>query len=194
MHEGSKIAGAMQLKHHFLLSMPGMAETNIFSRALTYICQHDKNGAMGLIVNREIDLTIGDIFLQMNITPGDLGITHRQAHMGGPVDQKHGFVLHSSDLAWSSSVRIGEGVSITSSRGVLESLACGRGPKNAIIALGYAGWTAGQLELELQQNAWLTCPASAEIIFEVDSEKKLDAAAASLGIDFSQLSSITGHA
>lgn len=184
----------MQLKHNFLLSMPSMAEPNIFSNTLVYICEHDDNGAMGLIVNRKLDLTVGDVFLQMNIDPGNLEITHHRAYLGGPVEQERGFVLHSSEISWENSLHTGEGVSVTSSREILESLASGEGPKNAIIVLGYAAWAAGQLEHELQENFWLTCQASADIIFNVGTDKKVSAAAATLGIDFAQLSTVAGHA
>ena len=184
----------MQLKHHFLLSMPSLAEPNFFSQTLTYICEHDENGAMGLVVNRKLDLTVGDVFVQMNIDPGNLEIAHHCAHLGGPVDQERGFVLHSSDVSWDNSLQTGDGISVTSSRDVLESLAAGEGPRNAIIVLGYAAWTAGQLEHELQQNFWLTCQANTDIIFNVGDDKKLAAAAATLGIDLAQLSTVAGHA
>lgn len=147
--------------------MPGFAPENFFSHTLTYICEHSKNGGMGLVINRTFDLTVGEIFRQMNIDPGELEIIHHQALLGGPVDQARGFVLHSPDALWDNSLQTGDGVSITSSRKVLEALARGKGPKEAIVVLGYAGWTAGQLEHELQQNLWLTCPASADIIFHV---------------------------
>ncbi len=184
----------MQLKHHFLLAMPSMAEPHIFSDTLTYVCEHDENGAMGLIVNRKLDLTVGDIFVQMDIDPGNLEITHHRAYLGGPVDPERGFVLHSSEVTWENSLHTGDGVSVTSSREILESLASGEGPKSAIILLGYALWGAGQLEHELQANFWLTCQASADIIFDVGTDKKISAAAATLGIDLAQLSTVAGHA
>lgn len=174
--------------------MPSMAESNIFSDSLIYICEHDNNGAMGLIVNRKLDLTVGDVFVQMNIDPGNLEITHHRAYLGGPVEQERGFVLHSSEVSWENSLQTGEGVSVTSSREILESLAAGEGPKSAIIVLGYAAWSAGQLEHELLENFWLTCQASAEIIFNVGSDKKITAAAATLGVDLARLSTIAGHA
>ncbi len=174
--------------------MPHVPETSFFAHSLTYICEHSQNGAMGLVINRKINLTVGEIFAQMNIASNDHEIAHHPAYLGGPVDQEHGFVLHSSDVAWSNSIRTGKGVTLTSSREVLESLANGSGPKQAIVVLGYTGWTAGQLEHELQQNQWLTCQANPEIIFNVGSEKKLNAAAATLGIDLMQLSTVAGHA
>ncbi|MEM7207976.1 MAG: YqgE/AlgH family protein [Pseudomonadota bacterium] len=184
----------MRLQHHFLLSMPSMTEPNFFSHSLTYICEHDENGAMGLMVNRQLDMTVGDIFVQMDIDPGHLEIAHHRAHQGGPVDQERGFVLHSSDVNWDNTLQTGDGICVTSSREILESLAHGDGPKDAIIVLGYAAWTAGQLEHELLQNFWLTCPADSDIIFNIGIDKKLNAAAAKLGIDMSQLSTTAGHA
>ena len=184
----------MELKHHFLLSMPSLDDGGFFDHTLTYICEHDENGAMGLVINRKLDLTVGDIFVQMNIDPGNLEIAHHSAHLGGPVDQERGFVLHSSDVVWDNSLRTGEGVSVTSSRDILEALAVGEGPRNAIVVLGYAAWTAGQLEHELQQNFWLTCKADTDIIFNVGDDKKRAAAAATLGIDLAKLSTVAGHA
>ena len=184
----------MQLQHHFLLSMPSLGEPNFFSHSLTYICEHDENGAMGLMVNRPLDITVGDIFVQMEIDPGKLEIAHHRAFQGGPVDQERGFVLHSADVEWENTLHAGDDISVTSSREILESLADGSGPRDAMIVLGYAAWTAGQLEHELQQNYWLTCPASHEIIFDIGTDKKINAAAATLGSSLSQLSSEVGHA
>lgn len=178
------------LKNHFLIAMPQLQDPN-FAGTLTYICDHGEQGAMGIVVNRPIDITLGEILSQLDL--GDAGCDE-SVYAGGPVQTERGFVLHDDDGQWQSSLAIARGVHMTTSRDILAALGSGSGPRHHIVALGYAGWGAGQLESELAENAWLTCPASPEILFHTPWHKRLEAAALSLGISFSQISAQVGHA
>jgi len=181
------------LKHQFLIAMPHMADPN-FAHSLTYIVEHNANGAMGLVVNRPQDLNLADILEQLrpNVEPPASSI-QVPIYMGGPVQTDRGFVLHSNDKSFQATVVL-EGLSLSTSQDVLFAIADGVGPRQSLITLGYAGWEAGQLEAELADNAWLNCPFDPEIIFDMDCEQRLAAAAASLGINLSLLTSQAGHA
>ena len=181
------------LKHQFLIAMPHMADPN-FAHTLTYIVEHTANGAMGLVVNRPQELNLADILEQLRpeIDPP----TCCQAvpiYFGGPVQTDRGFVLHPSGPTFQATVDL-EGVSLSTSQDVLFAIADGVGPQQSLITLGYAGWEAGQLEEELANNAWLTCPYDADILFNTASELRLNAAAAQLGVNLSLLTSQAGHA
>ena len=140
-----------------------------------------------------LELKLGEIMVQMDIDPGP-GVDGVQAYYGGPVEMARGFVLHSPIGEWEATLEIAEDIGVTSSRDVLAAMARGEGPAKAIVALGYSGWGAGQLESELGQNAWLTCPANLDIMFDTDCERKLEAAAARLGVDLNSLTTSAGHA
>lgn len=185
----------MNLTHHFLLSMPQMQDAH-FAQSLTYICEHDERGALGVVINRTLEMNFGDILTQMDIVLDNPKIGHREVYDGGPIEPTHGLILHrtAEEQSWLGTHSFGQGICISSSRDILEDIAKGRGPREFLIALGYAGWAAGQLEDELANNAWLTCPADPNIIFSNASKSKLDQAANILGINLSQLSSETGHA
>ncbi len=181
------------LRDHFLLAMPGLSG-GIFAHSITYICEHGESGAMGIVINRPLDLTVAEIFEHLQITP-KLDFSSIPVMGGGPVQIDHGFVLHRDcDTPWEASLQVTPEITLTTSRDILRSIAEGEGPSDHLIALGYAGWSAGQLEQELSDNCWLTLPADSDIIFSVPPEARLDAAAALLGIDINLISGAAGHA
>ncbi|AHF69956.1 YqgE/AlgH family protein [Pseudomonas cichorii] len=181
------------LKHQFLIAMPHMHDQN-FAQTLTYIVEHNANGAMGLVINRPQSLSLADVLEQLRPElPAPVRCQHIPIHSGGPVQTDRGFVLHPSGQIFQATVELG-GVSLSTSQDVLFSIADGYGPDQNVIALGYAGWDAGQLDAEMAANAWLTCPFDPAILFETDSELRLDAAAARLGINLNLLSTQAGHA
>jgi len=183
----------MELANQFLLSMPTLEDPN-FHRTLTYVCEHSHEGAMGLVVNRPLGLSLAEIFQHLGIEPQSQAVTDTPVYQGGPVETERGFVLHSPVGEWDGSIALTDELAVTTSRDILEAMARGEGPGDAIVALGYSGWAAGQLEAELGQNAWLTCPASLDILFQTPPEQRLDKAAARMGIDLDLLSSGAGHA
>jgi putative transcriptional regulator len=181
------------LSNHFLIAMPSLADPN-FARGLTLLCQHNAEGAMGLLVNRPSDYTLGDVLAQMGIATEDLALGQLPVLIGGPVHPDRGFVLHDDPREWSSTLRFGNGLAVTTSREILVAMAKGEGPKHVLVALGYSGWDAGQLEAELGDNAWLTAPADQAIVFDTPLESRWQAAASSLGVDLRLLSDSAGHA
>lgn len=184
---------ATSLANHVLIALPGLADPN-FSRSMTLICQHDDAGAMGIVLNRASDYTLGEVFRQMQIESDDARLAERTVLAGGPVHPERGFVVHDGAAAWDSSLRVAEGVYVTTSRDVLEAMARGHGPDNAVVALGCAGWGAGQLEHELAENSWLTAPADAALLFELPLAERWQAAARRLGVDVAMLPDYAGHA
>jgi putative transcriptional regulator len=182
------------LKHHFLIAMPKPADEpdEYFSRTITYICEHNEEGAMGFMVNRPMKLTVGELLDQLGIAAG---VPSTQPVLeGGPVKTERGFILHSDDVQYEASLPLGNGLMLSTARQTLEAIGTGDGPKRYVVALGYAGWGSGQLENELLQNVWLTCPADIDILFDVPFDQRVNQAAASLGIDFRLMSSHAGHA
>jgi len=182
----------VDLTDHFLIAMPAMADS-FFSKTLTYICEHSEQGALGLVVNRPIDLTLKELFDQLNITSDDQALGSHPIMFGGPIQLDRGFVLHRPVGEWQSTMVVNQGMGLTTSLDILEAIANGGSPKQLLVALGYSGWAPGQIEHELSQNAWLTVPASSDIIFELPSEERLTAAMHMLGIDFSSLSDEVGQ-
>ena len=181
------------LTNQFLIAMPGLQDPNFF-HTVTYICEHSEEGAMGIVVNRPMDLRISDILEQMDIAAGGGMRIDQQVYIGGPVAMDRGFVLHGGDRKWGSTLEITPQISITTSRDILEAIALGKGPVDALVALGYAGWGSGQLEDEIGANAWLSSPANPDIIFHVPAEDRWRAAARLVGVDLDQISSEVGHA
>jgi len=181
------------LTNHFLIAMPGLMDSN-FRRTVTYICEHSEGGAMGIVLNRPTELQLDDILGQLEIESSDPESGARPIYVGGPVQTERGFVLHADDSEWDSTLHVSPGISVTTSRDILEAMACGEGPKKSLIALGYAGWDQGQLEEELGANAWLSGPADQQIIFDLPAEQRWQAAARLLGVDLNLLSGETGHA
>jgi putative transcriptional regulator len=184
---------SFSLTNQFLIAMPSLADPN-FHGTVTFICEHSAQGAMGIIINRPLELTLGEVLSQMNIRPRESDIALDPVYMGGPVQTDRGFVLHNPAGQWDSMLRISDELGITTSKDILENIATGAGPKHALVALGYAGWGAGQLEQELADNAWLCGPADNRIIFDTPWQQRWEAAAALMGVDLTQLSDQIGHA
>ena len=181
------------LRDHFLLAMPGLSE-GIFSHSITYICEHGESGAMGIVINQPLDLSVTEIFEHLDITPGK-DFSDIPVMAGGPVQIDHGFVLHRNCTStWESSLKVTPLITLTTSCDVLRAIANNEAPREHLVALGYAGWSAGQLEQELAENSWLTLPADSDIIFKTNPEQRLGAAAALLGIDMNLISGEAGHA
>ena len=180
------------LNDHFLIAMPAMGDPN-FHHSVTYICEHNEQGALGITINRPMNLNLGDIFDQLNLERSPDISESAPILLGGPVQPERGFVLHNPRGQWDSSMETGKNIQVTTSQDVLQAMARGEGPDQAIVALGYAGWTAGQLELEVVENAWLTVPSSREILFETPYDKRWESAAALLGVDVKNISNYAGH-
>ncbi|MDO7653943.1 MAG: YqgE/AlgH family protein [Porticoccus sp.] len=173
--------------------MPGLLDPN-FSHTIIYVCEHSEEGAMGLIINHPLDIPISQIFDQFDLDStaqtGDSSLLS-----GGPVQVDRGFVLHRpSDRQWESTLPISNDISLTASSDIISDIANEQGPNDLIITLGYTGWGPGQLEQELAENAWLTVPGDADIVFDVPFHKRASAAAAKIGVDFGLLSADIGHA
>lgn len=185
------------LANHFLIAMPAMADAN-FSRTLTYICEHNEDGAIGIIVNRPIEMSLAGLFERVGVPLEDEQAERRFAalpvYFGGPVQTDRGFVLHRPTGKWQSSLNVGDDIALTSSRDILQAMGSTGEPIETLVSLGYAGWTAGQLEWELSQNAWLTVKADLDIVFALPPEDRLPAAMQLLGVDFANLSEVAGHA
>lgn len=199
--KSAQSSDASYLNGQLLIAMPGMTDKR-FARSVIYMCLHSSEGAMGLIINqRAPNVTFTSLLDQLDIVKEEAQDTvpgrvlSMAVHVGGPVDAGRGFVLHSPDYSsGSSTITIDRGVCLTSTIDILKALARGRGPEHAILALGYSGWSQGQLENEIQANAWLSCPADADIIFDPNLELKYDLALSKLGIDPGFLVNDAGHA
>ena len=181
------------LRDHFLLAMPCLTE-GIFSHSITYICEHGESGAMGIVINQSLDLSVEEIFEHLQITAAR-DFSDMPVMAGGPVQIDHGFVLHRKCAkTWEASLKVTPEITLTTSRDILRAIASDNGPPDHLIALGYAGWAAGQLEQELAENSWLTLPGNSDIIFSTPADQRLGAAAALLGIDMNLISGQAGHA
>ncbi|MEX1081197.1 MAG: YqgE/AlgH family protein [Halofilum sp. (in: g-proteobacteria)] len=183
----------MELSNHFLLAMPTLEDPN-FRRTLTYICEHTEHGAMGLVVNRPLALTVGEVLQHLEIEPEATHLAQQPVHYGGPVEAERGFVIHTPMGNWEGTLQLSENLAVTTSRDILEAMAQGAGPDQALVTLGYSGWGAGQLDEEMVHNAWLTCPADMDILFDMPAEERLATAATRMGIDLSLMSTDPGHA
>ena len=187
----------VSLTNHFLIAMPAMADPN-FARTLTYICEHNAEGALGIIINRPIDMNLAGLFERVNIPleaeAARSELADLPVYFGGPVQTDRGFVLHRPKGQWHSTLVVTEDIGLTSSRDILQAMSESGEPNEVLISLGYAGWSAGQLEWELSQNAWLTVPAEPNILFGLPPEERLPAAMQLLGVDFANLSEVAGHA
>ena len=181
------------LTNQFLIAMPGLADPN-FHQTVTYIFAHNEDGAMGLVLNRPTPIDLHDIFSQMKLNPVDEDIGQQVIHQGGPVQIDRGFVIHPADNQWESSLHVSDELGITTSKDILESMANGQGPKESFIALGYAGWGAGQIEKEIGENAWLNGPCDSGIIFSTPIRKRWATAASLIGVDLLNISDQVGHA
>ena len=183
----------VNLTDNFLIAMPAL-EDPYFANALVYICEHNENGALGIIVNRPIDMNLAGLFDKIDIKLEAENLSNLPVYFGGPVQLDRGFVLHRPIGLWQSTLAVNSEVGLTSSRDVLASVGSEGLPAEILVTLGYSGWDAGQLENELAQNSWLTVPAKASILFDLPPEERLPAAMQKLGISFSQLSDVAGHA
>lgn len=181
------------LRHHFLIAMPHLDDPH-FAQALVYVVEHGPDGAMGLVVNRPSGLSLADVMEQLrpDVAPAPLN-RNLPIFSGGPVQTERGFVLHPPGRTFAATLALGE-LSLSTSQDALFAIADGLGPDRHLVTLGYAGWEAGQLDAELADNAWLTCPALDEILFDLPYDQRLAAAAASLGVDLRRLTSQAGHA
>jgi putative transcriptional regulator len=197
----SRTADEGYLDGQLLIAMPVMSDPR-FARSVIYVCAHSEDGAMGLVINqRAAHISFPDLLERLSIVPSGPeeelpdNLRSMSIHVGGPVETGRGFVLHSSDyFASDSTLPIEDGVCLTATIDILKAIASGTGPHQAILALGYAGWSPGQLESEIQANGWLNCPADPELIFDPDLDAKYMRALAKIGIDPSHLVNDAGHA
>lgn len=181
------------LAAQLLIALPALADPR-FARSVALICQHDAEGAMGVVVNRPSEYTLGDVFEQMGIGSDDEALRAQVVLAGGPVHPERGFVVHDGGGEWDSTLPIADNLHVTTSRDILEAMARGTGPAHALVALGCAGWGAGQLEQELTEDSWLTAPADAELLFSVPLDARWQAAAGLIGVDMSRMADYSGHA
>ena len=185
---------AIDLTHHFLIAMPAMADP-YFTRTLTYICEHNDQGALGIVINRPLEMKMSEVLEQLALTSDDVRLRDMPVLRGGPVQNDRGFVLHRPcPQDWDSTLPVSDTLHVTTSRDVLAAMARGEGPAQAVVALGYAGWDAGQLEEEVLQNAWLTVPCDESLIFDLPFEQRWHAAARLLGVELSRISLQAGRA
>lgn len=183
----------LDLTNQFLIAMPALEDPN-FSRTVTYVCAHNEEGAMGIVINRPLNIDLGEVLAQMELEAVDPSINSRTVFQGGPVHRDRGFIIHRPAQDWGSTIKVTDQIAISTSREILAAISKGEGPHDLLVALGYAGWAAGQLEDEIARNAWLSGPADLEIIFKAPPEHRWARAAAHLGVDLSRLSSEVGHA
>ena len=188
----------VNLTGHLLIAMPGMTDP-FFSKSVTFICTHNQDGAMGVMINRPTDLSYETLFEKIKVDLIQSELADNAVLYGGPVQPERGFVLHDHSGEWDSTLSIAENTALTTSKDILESVAIGTGPKKMLLALGYAGWIAGQLEQEIAANSWLSVQAKDgetlhKILFESKAEDKLNASLALLGVNPAMLSDVAGHA
>jgi putative transcriptional regulator len=180
------------LANHLLVALPSLLDPP-FARSVSLICQHDDNGAMGVMINQPSEYTLGEVLAQMDISSDDEALCAQAVLHGGPVHTERGFVIHDDARSWDSSLTVAEGLYLTTSRDILEAMARGEGPRNALVTLGCAGWGAGQLEQELAENSWLTVPADAELLFDTPIEQRWQLSAARIGVDLFLLTGYSGN-
>ena len=183
----------MNLTNHFLIAMPSLGDPN-FKGTVTYMCAHNEEGAMGIVINRPSDLELGDVLSHLDIEITDEAAAARVVLQGGPVQTERGFVIHEPAGEWDSVLKVDDHVGVATSRDILTAVARGEGPARAVVALGYAGWAAGQLEQEVLANAWLSGPADTAIIFDLPYEERWASATRMLGVDPDHLMGQAGHA
>ena len=197
---------SINLTNHFLIAMPNMADP-YFSRTLTYVCEHNDQGALGIVVNRPIDMTLQALFERLSLSMKDTARADAPIYFGGPVQTDRGFVLHEPAGDWQATLKVtagiggtygtggtGSTIGLTTSKDILEAVGRGEGPAKMLVSLGYAGWSAGQIEHELSQNAWLTVEAKDAILFDLPPDERLPAAMDLLGLDYARLADQAGHA
>jgi putative transcriptional regulator len=185
--------GSGYLTNQLLIAMPAMDDPN-FSRTVALICDHSDQGALGLILNKPLPMRMGEIFEQLDIEIPAGPLFERQVLRGGPMQTDRGFVVHPAFGEWDSTLKVSDAIHVTTSRDILAAMALGNGPRDAVVALGYAGWDGGQLEDEIRANAWLSAPVESGIIFDLPFESRWHAAARLLGVDISRISPLSGNA
>jgi putative transcriptional regulator len=183
---------ATYLNNQFIIAMPGLVDPNFF-HTVTYLCQHNQEGALGIVINRSAEMKLGEIFKQMDIHVTSPAAAEAPVFAGGPVQQERGFVIHPAGGNWDATLPISESISLTTSRDVIEAIAVGEGPEKYLVALGYAGWSEGQLEKEMLDNAWLNTPFATRVLFDTPVDLRWSAAAGQIGIDINQLTMPAGH-
>lgn len=181
------------LTHQFLIAMPTLGDPN-FHETVTYICEHNADGALGIIINRPLTITLREVFAQLSLDVAASRSAETPIFAGGPVQPQRGFVIHRPPGDWQATLKVAADVGVTGSQDILAAMAQGNGPEHALFALGYAGWGAGQLEAEIAANAWLNTAADAELIFSTPPAERWQAAAKLIGVDISLLSGNAGHA
>lgn len=181
------------LTNQFLIAMPAMTDSN-FAQTVTFIWEHNAEGALGIIINRPLQMRLLDVFEQLKMPTADGVFGHQQVLQGGPVQTDRGFVVHQVGGHWEHTRQVSPRLQVTTSPDILNAMARGSGPNTALVALGYAGWSAGQLETELAQNAWLTAPCDERILFDTPYEQRWRAAGRLLGVDLATISDQVGHA
>jgi putative transcriptional regulator len=186
-------ATSTSLTGHLLIAMPAMLDPN-FHRTVSYICEHSDQGALGLIINRPLDMDFGEVMDQLDLSAARPGISSQPILQGGPVELQRGFVIHQQPMEWDATVAVTDSIFVTTSQDILGAMAAGSGPNKAQLVLGYSGWGPGQLEREITENAWLSVPAEPKLIFEIPFEQRYEESVALLGVDLSSLSSQAGHA
>jgi putative transcriptional regulator len=188
----------MNLTGQFLIAMPAMTDP-YFSKTVTYICTHNADGAMGITLNRTADISIADLLKQIKLETASKPLLSKRVHFGGPVQMERGFILHEPHVEYDSTIVVNGSVALTTSKDILAASAEDKGPHNMLIALGYAGWTAGQLEHEVLQNSWLSLETSDpqqihQLIFDSNNRSKFDYAMGLMGLNLANLSDVAGHA
>lgn len=186
------MADETSLQKHFLIAMPGLGDSP-FDRSVTLLCEHNDDGALGLVINRPTELRLSAMLDHMELKHGALA-DDPIVYWGGPVNPERGFVIHDAPGEWDSSMQIDEGLYVTTSRDVLVAMSRGEGPQHYLVALGYAGWGAGQLENEILHNDWLNTPVNHSVLFGLPAPERWLAATQLLGLDISHLASQAGHA
>ena len=181
------------LANQLLIAMPGMPDPN-FSTTVTLICEHNDDGALGIVINRPLTLKLGGLFEQLELIDPDPAAADGPVLLGGPVGPERGFVLHDCGHSFENSLHVSSDICLTLSRDVIDAMAQGHGPEKSLVALGYAGWEAGQLEDEILANSWLNVPATTDIVFDIPFPDRWAAAARAIGIDISRMSPDAGHA
>ena len=181
-------------KNQLLIAMPNLVDPSFF-HGVTFVCQHNSDGALGLVINHPMEMTLGDVLEQMDMVPVDNKVAAIPIFSGGPVQQERGFVLHhTSEQLWESSIAVSNTLSLTTSRDILKAIADGKGPDKFLITLGYAGWGVDQLETEMKSNAWLSTQYDEGVVFDTPISQRWSAAANKMGLDINLLTSQAGHA
>ena len=183
----------MNIKNQFLIAMPTLKDSN-FHQAVAYLYEYDEKGAMGIVINKPMRITLGEVLKHLDITATDSSVEANPVLLGGPIAQEQGFVIHDASDLKSAPLALNENIAVSTSKSILQEIALGEHKDEFIVSLGYAGWGPGQLEEELASNSWLLAPVKSEILFSLPFERRWRAAAALIGVDFNRLSSESGHA